>query len=959
MNNRSKGRGCPYCSNHQIMVGFNDLNTTHPKVAIEACGWDPVTVVAGNRKKRLWECSVGHVWEASPVSRTRLSSGCPFCAGQRAIRGVNDLATMRPDIAAEADGWDPTEVMAQTNKKLPWTCVNDHSWITSVANRTNGTGCPTCSGNVVLAGVMNNSAGTINLDGSLTLEQNGTVKGGTINETPYGNVAVVGTGILDGTTVNGNINVSHANNDFLVLRGTVTLNGTLFIGATDGSTSATLFFRDDTGGAITLAGNATVVFGGNTANAIDFYDNGGTITFGSNVTLRGQNGRVTNTYYAGTILFEGTVAADVAGGTINIALSSITYQNSGILAASNGGTLELSANWKNTGSINSSSGGNVLLLGAVDNSQGTFTLDGLLTMQGGQGCAITGGTITEKANGNISVVTAAILDSVTINGNISLTHATGDYLILRNNVTLNGTLFIGATDGSTSNVVYLGYGSTNPVTLTGNATLVFGGGTNNTIDNYLSPGTATLSSTVTVRGKTGRLINNSANGSFLNQGTISADVSGGTITASNYAGTYQNTGTFEASNGGVLVVSGAGITNSLAGLIESPTGTIQFGSSLLTTATNPALLNPQGNVTFNLNANAASAKLLEATSQDLGNTAAGFVNNSAFGSLNLTNGTYVQLVNQTSNTGGSKPDAVYVDSLTVDANTTLDLNNVKLYVLNATIHGNVIGTINVVGVAPTVTTQPSSTTVLSGTTASFTAAATGTLTPTVQWQVSTNSGSTWNDISGATSTTYSFTASTGNSGSQYRAVFTNQSGTVTTNAATLTVTSANVASASVQWGTSGSATLLDASGGRLLPTGRTNDIDWFNISSLTITLDRSIPSLAPADVSVIGSVGGSYGSVRISGSGTTWVITLAKVIANADKVIVTIGNTQLTTYQRELDVLPGDYNDDGVVSSADVTLLNNATVAPYNLFADLNGDGLIDINDGKLARGKIGTKRVS
>ena len=175
---------------------------------------------------------------------------------------------------------------------------------------------------------------------------------------------------------------------------------------------------------------------------------------------------------------------------------------------------------------------------------------------------------------------------------------------------------------------------------------------------------------------------------------------------------------------------------------------------------------------------------------------------------------------------------------------------------------------------------------------------------------------------------------------------------------TISAVSANVTSTRVQWGSSGSAVLVNASGGRLLPTGRTNDIDWFNISSITITLDRSIPSLAPADVSVIGSVGGSYGPVRITGSGTTWVITLAKVIANADKVIETIGNTQLTSYQRDLDVLPGDFNDDGVVSSADVTLLNNATVAPYNLFADLNGDGVIDINDGKLARTKIGTKRI-
>ena len=809
-------------------------------------------------------------------------------------------------------------------------------------------------------------AGTISLtDSTLTLQDNGVIKNSTITETGNSHVEVNGTGgsfgsgVLDGVTLNGDISVMHASGDSLVLRNTVTLNGTLSIGSTDGLTSATVFLGDNTSNPVTINGNASIVFGGSTSNAINNFVNGGALTLGQSVRIHGNNGRLLDYQPTGTVFNQGTIGADVLGGTINVSNSSASYQNSGTLNASNGGTLELSANWTNTGNIKSSSGGNLLLLGAVDNSLGTFTLDALLTMQGGQGSAITGGTITEMAHGNISVLTAAILDSVTINGNISLTHATGDYLILKNTVTLNGSLFIGATDGSTSGIVYLGYGSnTNPVTLTGNATLVFGGATNNTIVNDVSTGTATLTSTVTVRGKTGRMFNNYVTGTLLDQGTISADVLGGTITAGNYVGFYQNTGTFEASNGGVLVVSGAGITNSLAGLIESPTGTIQFGSSLLTTATSTANFDPQGNVTFNLNANAASAKLLEAASQDLGDTAAGFVNNSAFGSLNLTNSTYVKLVDLTHNTGSSIKEAVYVDSLTVDPYTTLDLNNVKLYVLHATIHGNIIGTINVVGVAPTVTTQPSSTTVLSGTTASFAAAATGTLTPTVQWQISTNSGSTWSDISGATSTTYSFTAATGNSGSQYRAVFTNQSGTVTTNAATLTVTSANVTSTSVQWGTSGSAALVNAVSGRLLPTGRTNDIDWFNISSITITLDRSIPSLAPADVSVIGSVGGSYGPVRISGSGTTWVITLAKVIANADKVIVTIGNTQLTSYQRELDVLPGDFNDDGVVSSADVTLLNNATVAPYNLFADLNGDGLIDINDGKLARTKIGTKRI-
>ena len=84
--------------------------------------------------------------------------------------------------------------------------------------------------------------------------------------------------------------------------------------------------------------------------------------------------------------------------------------------------------------------------------------------------------------------------------------------------------------------------------------------------------------------------------------------------------------------------------------------------------------------------------------------------------------------------------------------------------------------------------HPVSVSVAVGGTATFSAAAAGTPVPTVQWQVSTNSGSTFTNISSATSTTYSFTAALGDSGKQYRAVFTNSVGTATSNAATLTVT---------------------------------------------------------------------------------------------------------------------------------------------------------------------------
>jgi hypothetical protein len=56
----------------------------------------------------------------------------------------------------------------------------------------------------------------------------------------------------------------------------------------------------------------------------------------------------------------------------------------------------------------------------------------------------------------------------------------------------------------------------------------------------------------------------------------------------------------------------------------------------------------------------------------------------------------------------------------------------------------------------------------------------------VRWQVSTD-GTNYNDISGQTTTTLSFTATASQNGYKYRAVFTNPGGSVPTSAATLTV----------------------------------------------------------------------------------------------------------------------------------------------------------------------------
>lgn len=82
-----EGAGCPYCSNRQLLAGFNDLATTEPRIAAQ---WDyelngeltPQMVMAGSHKRAWWRCREGHVWQSLIYSRAgKQKTGCPVCAG--------------------------------------------------------------------------------------------------------------------------------------------------------------------------------------------------------------------------------------------------------------------------------------------------------------------------------------------------------------------------------------------------------------------------------------------------------------------------------------------------------------------------------------------------------------------------------------------------------------------------------------------------------------------------------------------------------------------------------------------------------------------------------------------------------------------------------------------------------------------------------------------------------------
>ena len=152
---------CPYCANKKVLKGFNDLYTTHPRIAVE---WDydkndilPTQITYGSGKKVWWICSRNHSWEESPNRRTSRNSECVYCSGKKVTPGLNDLATIHPEVL---DYWDFDkndidihQTSPATSKKVWWICDHGHSFFSSIHYKTNHIAyCPYCSNKKILQG---------------------------------------------------------------------------------------------------------------------------------------------------------------------------------------------------------------------------------------------------------------------------------------------------------------------------------------------------------------------------------------------------------------------------------------------------------------------------------------------------------------------------------------------------------------------------------------------------------------------------------------------------------------------------------------------------------------------------------------------------------------------------------------------------------------------------------------
>ena len=332
-------------------------------------------------------------------------------------------------------------------------------------------------------------------------------------------------GTLDGVTLDGNAVVS-GNTGATILDG-LTLNGTLAVG----SPSINLFGYVEFSGTQTLGGTGTVVFGESIDNALIVSEAASALTIGPGVTVHGQTGtvgydeNVLSTPTNVAVLNQGTIEADASGGTITIDGSG--DESTGALSALNGATLSVQGtNWLDTGTNDADATSSFLLDGSFSNAADTLALTGpgTFTLSG----TIQGGTVSVAAGTNFD--DSGTLDGVTLDGNAVVSGNTG--ATVQDGLTLNGTLAVGSP--SINLFGYVEFSGTQ--TLGGTGTVVFG----QSIDNALivsAPASAlTIGPGVTVHGQTGTVgydedvLSTPTNISVSNQGTIQADVTGGTIT---------------------------------------------------------------------------------------------------------------------------------------------------------------------------------------------------------------------------------------------------------------------------------------------------------------------------------------------------------------------------------------------------------------------------------------------
>jgi hypothetical protein len=276
------------------------------------------------------------------------------------------------------------------------------------------------------------------------------------------------------------------------------------------------------GATVVQAINAGLLPGGTFTINPSSFTNVGQITVSPDETLSLQN--------TWTNAVGGTIAA--AGATLNLgdqySSSQNAWSNAGSINATDS-TVNLGGQFTvaDLGTLNRT-GGTVNLVGTLENSGATLTLDATTGSWNLTGGVIHEGTYTASGGAGLNFTSSGgTLDNVTANGDLDL--ATNSYtsVTVVNGLTLNGTAWLGNATGTSYGYLYF----QGTQTLGGTGEVVFGKSSSNFLSTYDTTfedsDTLTIDPGITVRGSSGRLGDSYNGATIVNQGTILADDSGG------------------------------------------------------------------------------------------------------------------------------------------------------------------------------------------------------------------------------------------------------------------------------------------------------------------------------------------------------------------------------------------------------------------------------------------------
>ena len=467
-----------------------------------------------------------------------------------------------------------------------------------------------------------------------------TISGGTLTSTGGTLVGLNASNVIDGVTLNADVDLTQASAAQVTIKNVVTLGTgrTIAVGSVDGSTYGYLFFAPGTSNIATLAtgGAASVVLGASSNNLIRDTTGSTLMTIGTGITVTGGVGSIYVYQGGSTLTIAGTVDAASAAKTVTIGNNTAPTTITGTAKAS-AGILTLAGTWTNAGTFVMQTGGTINLggtfgymsvLGArwnrsvsdvvnitgsmVIGTGNTLVLDGQtgpLRLFGG---TLTGGTISDSGSSLVCTPSGGVLDGVTIpvGTMLDLSQVNGAICTLNNATTIHGSVLVGKVDGTTYGRLY---SSSSTATWSGSGEVLFGASTSNQLQVINASSTLTIASPLRVHGMNVSMYAYGSGSSIINNGTMASDVAGGsfTINAKTFtnngsltigqgsAQTWNFTDNFTQSGTGVLDLSiggsGAGQFDRLA---FTGTSTISLGGTVRITSTNGFVPTPATSLDF-------------------------------------------------------------------------------------------------------------------------------------------------------------------------------------------------------------------------------------------------------------------------------------------------------------------------------------------------------------------------